>query len=225
MQIMKQILMIQMRKLFTDHAVYTKFFIESKLHSLPDIDVITTRLLNNQDDIGNFVGKYVGTTRGMQLSTLLRNHILAIADVVDAIKEKNNDKIKSSTIKVFDNSKQVATFLSALNPTKLPLDIVSKLFNEHNQFVIDIATLHDQQKYSDEIKMYDIYYEHMLRFSDLLTSSIRPIKKYLTETVICLLMLLLFICIILTDRKWISLSLVVILLFCYLYYDENMEDE
>ena len=166
----------QLRKLFTEHAVYTKFFIESKLTSLPDLDVITNRLLRNQKDIGDFIKPIVGENNGNMATKLLQEHILAAAGAVEAVKDGNTDKINNAINKVFANSKQVAQFLSSLNPEKLPFDAVLKMFNEHNQHVIDMAIAHSQNKFDEEIKHYDSYYTHMLALSDTLHAALEPAK-------------------------------------------------
>lgn len=163
-----------LRKLFTEHAVYTKFFIESTLQNSPDISVITNRLLQNQIDIGNYLKYYVGSLNGDKLSDLLKSHILAAASAVNAIKQQNESSIKESITNIFKNSYQVSLFLHSLNPSKIPLDFIHKMFDKHNQYVIDMTILHFQSKFDEEIKKYDDYYTHMLMFSDTISDAISP---------------------------------------------------
>ncbi len=53
-----------MRRLWMDHTVYTRLYVTSAFAELPDAQVITGRLLRNQEDIGNasvpFYGKEAG---------------------------------------------------------------------------------------------------------------------------------------------------------------------
>lgn len=159
----------KLRKLFTEHAVYTKFYITSASSNLPDLSFITARLLQNQTDIGNAVKPIIGDENGNKLTQLLKEHILAAANAISTVKLQSGTK--DAINKVLANSKLVAEFLSKLSP-KLNYDVVLKEFNQHNQYVIDITILHFEGKYEQEIKMYDAYYNHMLMFSDLLNSAL-----------------------------------------------------
>ncbi len=161
-----------LRKLFTDHAVYTKFFIESNLNNSSDLNAITQRLLLNQSDIGDYIGSILGSENGNKLTELLKDHIMKAAETVSSLKTNNSDKINDAVKKLFENSEQVANFLNSLNPEKLSLNVVSEQFHHHNQYVIDIATLHYKKQYDNEIKKYDAYYNHMLAFSDMLFNAL-----------------------------------------------------
>ncbi|WP_292533995.1 hypothetical protein [Methylocystis sp.] len=70
-----------MRKLWEDHITYTRGYIVSALADLPDTNAVATRLLKNQDDIGDAIKPYYGENAGKKLSTLLRDHILIATEV------------------------------------------------------------------------------------------------------------------------------------------------
>jgi hypothetical protein len=155
-----------LRKLFTDRAVYTKFYIESVLQDSPDSSSIGKRLYENQEEIGLNVGYIVGTDKGIKLSALLKQHIQAASATV--IAAKNHQKLDAHKSKLFANSKHVAAFLSGLNRTMLPYPVIKKHFDQHNQFVLEMVNLHLTKKYDAEILKYDQYYNHMMMVSDLL---------------------------------------------------------
>lgn len=157
-----------LRKLFTDHAVYTKFFIEASLNDLPDTKVITTRLLKNQDDIGKYLGKFVGKEKGSMAASLLRDHILLAAECVEELKENDMKSLNVAIEKLMTNATKVGRFLHSLNPDKLPLEGITREFKQHNKYVLDMAVLHSKGKFKDEIETYDTYYTHMLMISDTL---------------------------------------------------------
>lgn len=161
-----------MRKLFTDHAVYTKFYIESALSSLPDADVLATRLLKNQDEIGEYVGLTIGADKGKIMAGALREHIMLAAKVVGYLKIGDNNKKDMAISELFKNSAKVAAFLSSLNPTALPYNTVKEMFDRHNKYVLEIATLHKSGNYSQEILTFDSYYTHMLSLSDSLSAAL-----------------------------------------------------
>src|SRR5687767_5088486 len=75
-----------MRKLWTDHVVWTRDYIIAALGDQPDAQAAATRLLRNQDDIGTAVGKFYGNEAGQQLATLLKEHITIAVDLIKAAK-------------------------------------------------------------------------------------------------------------------------------------------
>src|SRR5262245_36018790 len=56
-----------MRKLWTDHVVWTRCYIIAALGDQPDAQAAANRLMRNQDDLGNAVAKYYGQRAGQQL--------------------------------------------------------------------------------------------------------------------------------------------------------------
>jgi hypothetical protein len=165
-----------LRELFSSHAIYTKEYVESALHNLPDLAVITLRLLKNQDDIGNFLGSYIGVDKGAEISMLLREHILAAAAVVTAAKTGIQADVESTVKALFQNSIKVAKYFSDLNPCKLPCDEMEKMFHQHNQYLIDIVLAHLDANYDEETKLFDAYYAEILSMSDSIDKALCPQK-------------------------------------------------
>lgn len=170
-----------LRKLFTDHANFTHLYIISEVMDLPNLNPITERLLQNQDDIGLAIQSVYDKQKGIILATLLKEHIINASTTVKAAKnlkieinktrgniENAKNALDMSVKKLFDNSAQVSELLSSLNPERLPFDVVVSHFDEHNQYVIDIAQLYLNENYIEAVKEYDCYYTHMLYFSDML---------------------------------------------------------
>lgn len=48
-----------MRKLWTDHVVWTRDYIIAAIGNQPDAQAAANRLMRNQEDIGNAVGKII----------------------------------------------------------------------------------------------------------------------------------------------------------------------
>lgn len=172
---------VDLRLLFTTHAVYTKFFIQSTMNDLPDLNVVTEKLLQNQKDIGKYIGGKLNSEQaGEKISQLLTQHILSASGAVSAVKTQTG--ISEAVRKVFQNSREVALYLSSLNPQKLPFDEVLKMFNMHNQYVIDMTTLCYEKKYEQEYDTYDHYYLHMMDFSDTIANALKPTQAFLQTT-------------------------------------------
>jgi hypothetical protein len=161
------------RKLFTDHAVYTKFYIESVLNNTPDTRAIANRLFKNQTEIGTYVGTIVGQEKGTRLAQALKNHIKAVANVVN-IAHTGNGNLEGAKAKLFANGEDIAKLLNKLNPRYLQYQVVKIQFGRHNQYVLDMINDHIGKHYDHEIEMFDAYYNHMLMFSDMLYDALKP---------------------------------------------------
>src|SRR3954470_13806679 len=55
-----------MRKLWTDHVVWTRDYIVAAVDGTPDADAAAARLMKNQEDIGSAVASYYGKAAGDQ---------------------------------------------------------------------------------------------------------------------------------------------------------------
>src|SRR5574341_242096 len=123
----------QMRKLWEDHITWTRLVIVGTLPVIPnctddpdcsgvlaDLGASTTRLLQNQDDIGDAVKPFYGDAAGEQLSALLRIHIIIAAQILQAA--KNGDPLDDLIASWYDNAHDIALFLNSANPQYWPLE-------------------------------------------------------------------------------------------------------
>jgi hypothetical protein len=101
-----------MRKLWTDHVVWTRDYIIAATGNQPDAMAALNRLMKNQDDIGNAVAKFYGNAAGQQLTTLLNDHIAIAGDIVKAAMAGDKAKQKAADDKWHQNATQIADFLS-----------------------------------------------------------------------------------------------------------------
>lgn len=86
-----------MRKLWTDHVVWTRDYIVAALADQPDAQAAANRLMKNQEDIGGAVAKFYGAQAGQQLTTLLKEHISTAVDVVKAAKGETRPRSSRPT--------------------------------------------------------------------------------------------------------------------------------
>jgi hypothetical protein len=167
-----------MRKLWEEHITYTRNYIVSALAGLPDTDAVATRLLKNQDDIGNAIKPYYGEKAGTQLSALLRDHILIAVDVVKAAKADNKVQLADAQTKWSANGKDIAAFLSAANPN-LPRKELEEMLQKHLDLTSGEVVSRLKQDWAADIKAYDEGHAHMLMFADMLTDGI--VKQFPTK--------------------------------------------
>jgi hypothetical protein len=161
-----------MRKLWEDHITWTRLYIISAAGNLPDKDATTQRLLQNQTDIGNAVAQFYGQDAGNKLTSLLRDHILGAAALIDAAKSGDKGKTDAAAAKWYANADEIATFLNGANPKNWPLADLKSGMKMHLDLTLAEATDRLQGKYPDGIKEYDKIHEHILGLADLLSTGI-----------------------------------------------------
>jgi hypothetical protein len=105
-----------MRKLWTDHVVWTRDYIIAAVGDQPDAKAAATRLLKNQEDIGNAVATFYGAPAGQQLTALLKEHITIAVDLITAAKAGDKAGQQQADGRWQQNAMQIADFLSKANP-------------------------------------------------------------------------------------------------------------
>src|SRR5262245_28198927 len=71
-----------MRKLWSDHVIWTRGYIVAAVGDQPDQAAAASRLMKNQEDIGGAVAVYYGKPAGDKLTALLKEHIQIAVDLV-----------------------------------------------------------------------------------------------------------------------------------------------
>ena len=164
-------LRLAMRQLWEEHIVYTRNFIISGLAGSEDAGKVAERLLRNQDDIGNAIKPIYGEAAGKKLSALLRDHILIAADIVTAARTGNGDGVAAGQKKWRGNADDIAGFLSGANPNWKKPALTDMLY-KHLDFTTTEVVSRLKKDWAADIEAYDKGHEHMLMFSDMLTSGI-----------------------------------------------------
>ncbi len=165
-----------MRKLWEDHITWTRLYIVSAAANLPDKDATAQRLLQNQADIGKAIAPFYGDAAGNKLTTLLKDHILGAAALIEAAKSGDKAKTDAAAAKWYANADEIATFLSSANPKNWPLAEMKAGMKMHLDLTLAEATAQLQGKYADSIADYDKIHTHILGLADLLSSGI--IKQF-----------------------------------------------
>lgn len=161
-----------MRKLWEDHITWTRLYIISVAHNLPDQDATAQRLLANQDDIGNAIKPFYGDAAGNKLTELLRGHILGAADLLAAAKAGDKAKVDAASAKWYQNADDIATFLSNANEKNWPLPTMKEAMKVHLDQTLKEAVDRLGGKYADDIKDYDAVHAHILDMADTLSNGI-----------------------------------------------------
>jgi hypothetical protein len=160
-----------MRKLWTDHTVWTRVFIISAVAGLPDTQAATNRLMKNQEDLGNAVAKYYGAPAGTQLTTLLKEHISIAADLVKAAKAGDKAAQQAADTKWQQNATQIADFLAKANPN-WPRATLVDLMKMHLSTTTNEVVARLNKNWDEDVRAWDAVYDHILKMSDALSDGI-----------------------------------------------------
>jgi hypothetical protein len=160
-----------MRKLWEDHITWTRNVIFCFLDSLPGKTEAVTRLLQNQDDIGNAIKPYYGVAAGNALTSLLYGHILTAADVLVALHTNNTPALNAAVAAWYANADSIAVFLSTANPY-LPLADMTQMMHEHLDLTTQEAVARHTMNYAADVAAYDAVHLEILEMSDMISAAI-----------------------------------------------------
>ena len=160
-----------MRKLWTDHVVWTRGYIIAAVDNKPDAPAALNRLMKNQDDIGSAVGKYYGAENGRKLTSLLKEHIAQAGDVVKAAKSGDKPALKQASDKWDQNAVAIADFLSAANPN-WPRATLVDMMRKHLSTTTNEVQMRLNKDWDGDVRAFDAVYDHILMMADALTAGI-----------------------------------------------------
>ena len=160
-----------MRKLWTDHTVWTRDYIIAAVDDKPDATAAANRLMKNQEDIGRAIAGYYGPAAGQQLTTLLKEHISIAVDLIKAAKAGNKTAQQQADDRWQKNAVDIATFLSKANPNWPKATLVDMMKKHLSTTTAEVVArlMHD---YEGDVRAYDAVYEHILMMSDALSDGI-----------------------------------------------------
>jgi hypothetical protein len=160
-----------MRKLWTDHVVWTREYIIAAVAGQPDASAAAARLMKNQEDIGSAVSGYYGKTAGDKLTSLLKDHINIAVDLVKAAKAGDKAAQSQADTKWHRNAEDIADFLSKANPNWPRATLVS-LMNTHLATTTNEVVARLTKNWDGDVKAFDAVYDHILKMSDALSDGI-----------------------------------------------------
>ena len=159
---------LALRKLWSDHVFWTREYIMCAIRGTAgDADAAAARLLRNQDDIGNAIVPYYGADAGLQLTDLLKQHILIAVELVSAAKAGDMDRFGREDARWTDNAEQIATFLSSANANWPKADVMD-LLAQHLKLTKDEATAILQQDFGRAVEVFDDIYNEIIVLADAL---------------------------------------------------------
>ena len=164
-----------MRKLWSDHVIWTREYIVAAIDGSPDTNAVATRLLKNQDDIGGAVAGFYGKDAGDKLTGLLKQHIMIAVDLIAAAKANDQAKYTATDQRWKKNGEEIADFLSQANPN-WPKAALASMMAAHLATTTKEVVARLNKKWDEDTAAFDEVYTHILHMSDALSDGI--IKQF-----------------------------------------------
>lgn len=149
--------------LWTDHMLYTRNAIISISNKLEDSDAVVTRLLSNQDDLGEFINSYYSAVDVDSLVGLFKEHVrlvgnLALADPVDT-----NDY---ATL-MEENGLKIVNLMALMNPHYWSKTSTWPIWQSHMQYVLEQINNRKTSNWTMDISASDRNHKMLMDFANL----------------------------------------------------------
>ena len=162
--------------LWEQHVEWTRMTIISMIAALPDVDLVTNRLLRNPIDFERALKPFYGNRIASKFSDLCTSHLAIAAELVKAAKSGNNEAAANAEKRWYANADEIAAFLASINPYWSEEDWKTML-HEHlaltKSEAVDILT----SKYEEGITIYDKIESQALKMADVMAKGI--VKQFL----------------------------------------------
>ncbi|MEO7132416.1 MAG: hypothetical protein ABIZ07_13685 [Dermatophilaceae bacterium] len=162
----------QMRKLWEDHATWTRLAIVTFADGSPSFSATADRLLRNQVDIGNAIKPYFGAAAGTQLTALLHDHITIAVEILQAAKAGDTAAFTEANTRWYANGNDIADFLSKANPRYWPSSMTRPDMKTHLDQTLAEAAHELGGDYVASVADYDEVHAHLLVMGDMLSDGI-----------------------------------------------------
>ena len=160
-----------MRKLWTDHVVWTREYVVAAVAGTPDAGAAAKRLMKNQEDIGHAIVPFYGREAGDKLTALLKDHIGIAVDLIAAAKSSNQAAFEAANRKWNQNASDIAAFLAGANPN-WPAAALTDAMNRHLETTRREVVARLQKNYDEDVRAFDAVVEHILHMADVLADGI-----------------------------------------------------
>jgi hypothetical protein len=160
-----------MRRLWTDHVVWTRAYVVAAVANDPSAAAAAARLMKNQEDIGRGIAPYYGDAAGQKLTALLKDHINIAVELVAAAKASDNTKLADADRRWKANAGDIATFLAGANP-HWPRETLRVMLEEHLRVTTEEAKARLEKRWDDDVRTFDGILDQALHMADALTDGI-----------------------------------------------------
>ena len=160
-----------LRGLWEQHVTWTRLTILSLVFDLPDIELVTNRLLRNPKDFDALLKLFYGNEKASTFADLFTKHLVIAAELIKAAKAGDTNAAADAEKRWYANADQIVDFLAGINPYWAQEDWKSMLY-KHLAMTKDEAVNMLTGKYLDSINGFDQIEEQALLMADMMTNGI-----------------------------------------------------
>ncbi|MEW9674098.1 glycosyltransferase [Ammoniphilus sp. 3BR4] len=166
----------EFRRLWIDHVLWTSNYITSATTAgAEDQKDVLSRLLKNQEDIGNAVKPVYGEEAWNKLTDLLKELIVIAGKIVDAAKNGKKALVDQLIKEWYRNADDIAAFLSGANPY-LKKEDLKKLLFMHLELVTNDLSASLAKDWDARIASIDEGVTHIILMADAI--SVGVVKQF-----------------------------------------------
>ena len=162
---------LALRKLWSDHVIWTRDYIIAAVAGTPDAEAAAGRLLKNQEDIGAAVAGFYGQAAGDKVTELLKQHIKIAVDLVAAAKSGDDAAFATHDARWTNNIGDIARFLASANPNWPEKDVLD-LLALHLKLTKDEAVARITGDWAADVKAFDDIFTEIMVVADTLHDGI-----------------------------------------------------
>ncbi|WP_312093097.1 acetylglutamate kinase [Aminipila sp.] len=154
-----------MRLLWTEHVVWTRFFLISTAFELDDLDDVTNKLMENPTDFAYALSLFYCNQEAMRFEELLTEHIAIAGKLVNLLKRGDTKAADIQRERWYENADEIAVFLGEINPYWDSKAWQSMLY-EHLELTEKEAVLILTGQYKEGIEQFDAVQDEALKMGD-----------------------------------------------------------
>lgn len=158
------------RSLWEQHSFWTRSFIVSAVHDMPDLQPVTERLLRNPTDFAMVMDPFY-QERAKEFEALLREHLVIAAEIINEAKKGNTEAVDAAREEWYKNGDDIAHFLSRINPY-WTLEEWRDMFRMHLSLVEQEAVLRLTGRYAEDVLLFDTIEQQALEMADMMSDGI-----------------------------------------------------
>jgi len=168
----KQISLItDMRLKWSQHVYWTRMLLISIAQRLPDLDAVTSRLMQNPGDIAGIFAQYYSPDIAAAIAGLLTEHLQIGAQLITALRDGNTAAANSLTQQWYINADKMANAFGGINPYYNPQDIREMLYR-HLELTTQEVAARLAGNYPADIKAFDAVEVEAMNMADAFSNGI-----------------------------------------------------
>lgn len=160
----------QAKHLWGEHVCYTRNAIISLLNGTSDIDAISERLMENQDDIAELLYPYYDRNDVEAYSSVLKEHVSLAVALINAVKA--GDDTAEATKAWYDNGEKMITWMENENPYYWSRVVTKPLWNDHLKLTLDQVNNRLREDWSGDIEAFDYNHHCIHKWANLYATGI-----------------------------------------------------